>query len=61
LLYRCRLYTPDGDEAGEAHDAVMIQPDEIHLDGRRPQAARARSRAGGGDSLYAGVLMVEPA
>jgi hypothetical protein len=29
MPYRYRLYTPDGDEAGEAHCAVRIQPDEI--------------------------------
>ena len=27
MLYRYRLYTPDCDEAGEAHYAVLIRPD----------------------------------
>jgi hypothetical protein len=28
MLYRYRLYSPDGDEAGEAHYAVRIEPNE---------------------------------
>jgi hypothetical protein len=37
MLYRYRLYTPDGDEAGEAHYAVMIRPYEViwTSDGRK--------------------------
>jgi hypothetical protein len=29
MLYRYRLHTPEGDEAGEAHYAVTIRPDEV--------------------------------
>lgn len=29
MLYRYRLYLEDGTEAGEAHYAVQIRPDEI--------------------------------
>jgi hypothetical protein len=37
MLYRYRLYTPDCDEAGEAHYAVLIRPDEVIYtgDGRK--------------------------
>jgi hypothetical protein len=37
MIYRYRLYKPDGSEAGEAHYAVLIQPGETIRtgDGRR--------------------------
>jgi hypothetical protein len=59
LLYRYRLYTSDGDEAGEAHYAVMIQPDEVIWtgDGRKLRVLDLVPEDG--DSLYAGLLMVE--
>jgi hypothetical protein len=53
-LYRYRLYTPDGDEPGEAHYAVRIQPDEIiwtgdgrKLRGRDGRSIVLRLRSGG--------------
>ena len=59
MLYRYRLYTPDGDEAGEAHYAVMIRPEEIIWtgDGRELRVLDLLQEAG--DSLHVG-LMVEP-
>jgi hypothetical protein len=61
MLYRYRLYTPDGDEAGEAHYAMLIQPDEIIWtgDGRKLRVLDVVPE--GGDSPYAGLLKVEPA
>jgi hypothetical protein len=46
MLYRYRLYTPDGDEAGEAHYAVRIQPDEMIWtgDGRKLRVLETRAR-----------------
>ena len=61
MLYRYRLYTPDGDEAGEAHYAVMIQPDEISWTGERRKLRMLDLVPDDGDSLYTGLLMVEPA
>jgi hypothetical protein len=61
MLYRYRLYTPDGDEAGEAHYAVRIQPDEMIWtgDGRKLRVPELVPEDD--DSLYTGLLMVEPA
>jgi hypothetical protein len=60
MFYRYRLYTPDGDEAGEAH-AVRIQPAEIIWtgDGRKLRVLDLVPEEEG--SLYVGLLMVEPA
>jgi hypothetical protein len=60
MLYRYRLYTPDGDEAGEAHYAVMIQPDEVIWTGDGRKLLVLELVPEEGDSLYAGLLMVEP-
>jgi hypothetical protein len=61
MLYRYRLYTPDGDEAGEAHYAVLIRRDEVIWtgDGRKLRVLDVVPE--GDDSLYVGLLMVEPA
>jgi hypothetical protein len=60
MLYPYRLYTPDGDEPGEAHYAVRIQPDEIIWtgDGRKLRVLDLVPEEDG--SLYVGLLMVEP-
>jgi len=59
--YRYKLYTPDGNEAGEAHYAVMIQLDEVIWtgDGRKLRVLDVVPEDG--ESLYAGLLQIVPA
>jgi len=45
MLYRSRLYAVDGDEAGEAHYAILIKPGESIWTGDGRKAARARRPA----------------
>jgi hypothetical protein len=62
MLYRYRLHTRDGGDAGEAEYAVQINPDEIIWtgDGRKLRVVDVVPTLEEG-SLYVGLLMVEPA
>jgi hypothetical protein len=62
-MFRYRLYTPDGDELGEATYAMMIKPEEeIHLDGGRLFRVRAVVPFEDRDeSPFVGLLEVEAA
>lgn len=62
MLYRYRLYLEDGSEAGEAHYAVMILPDETIWtgDGRKLRVLDVVP-VDEKDSPYVGLLRVEAA
>ena len=62
MLYRYRLFTRDGDEDGEAHYAVPINPGEpIHTDdGRKLRVLDVIPLEAEGAALV-GLLTVAPA
>jgi hypothetical protein len=62
-MFRYRLYTPDGDELGEATYAMMIQPgEEIHVNGgRRDHVTAVMPFDEDDESPFGGVLEVEAA
>lgn len=62
-MFRYKLYTPDGDEIGEATYAMMIQPgEEIHVNGGERFRVRAVVPFEEKDeSPFVGLLEVEAA
>ena len=60
-MFRYRLYTPDGDELGEATYAVMIKPgEEIHLGaGQRFRVVDVVPFDEEDESPFVGLLQVE--
>jgi hypothetical protein len=62
MLYRYRLYDAEGNEAGEAHYAVLIEPGETIWtgDGRKLRV-RGVMPVTEDDSPFVGLLEVEPA
>jgi hypothetical protein len=62
MLYRYRLHYEDGSDAGEAHYAVMIQPDEIiWTGGGRKLRVLDVVPVEEEDSPFVGLLRVEAA
>jgi len=63
MLYRYRLYTVDGDEAGDTHYAVLIKPGETIWtgDGRKLRVVNVVPTRSEDDSPYVGLLRVESA
>ena len=59
MIYRYRLYNPDGSDAGEAHYAVLIEPGETG-DGRQWRVVDVVAVEEGG-TPFVGLLTVEVA